>query len=130
MIICICGKSGSGKSTIAKRIQKERPNSIHIDIDKIGRESHNDASVKEKLINTFGEVLSKNGLTQLRIAETEKYAHVTFFFDGTYNVNTYRNKKKSWRKRKNNKKYSLEDELEWIENKLKENVVIEVVYVV
>ena len=37
---------------------------------------------KEPLINTFGEVLSKNGLTQLRIAETEKYAHVTFFFNG------------------------------------------------
>ena len=37
---------------------------------------------KEPLVNTFGEVLSKNGLTQLRIAETEKYAHVTFFFNG------------------------------------------------
>ena len=37
---------------------------------------------KEPLINTFGEVVSKNGLTQLRIAETEKYAHVTFFFNG------------------------------------------------
>ena len=34
------------------------------------------------LINTFGEYISKNGLTQLRIAETEKYAHVTFFFNG------------------------------------------------
>ena len=32
--------------------------------------------------NTLGEVISKNKLTQLRIAETEKYAHVTFFFDG------------------------------------------------
>lgn len=32
--------------------------------------------------NTFGEILSKNGLTQLRTAETEKYAHVTFFFNG------------------------------------------------
>ena len=32
--------------------------------------------------NTFGEYISKNGLTQLRIAETEKYAHVTFFFNG------------------------------------------------
>ena len=32
--------------------------------------------------NNLGEVLSKNGLTQLRIAETEKYAHVTFFFNG------------------------------------------------
>ena len=35
-----------------------------------------------KLINTFGEYISNKGLTQLRIAETEKYAHVTFFFNG------------------------------------------------
>ncbi len=34
------------------------------------------------LTNTLGEYLSKNGLSQLRIAETEKYAHVTFFFNG------------------------------------------------
>ena len=36
----------------------------------------------EKLRNIFGEYLSQLGLTQLRIAETEKYAHVTFFFNG------------------------------------------------
>jgi len=36
----------------------------------------------EDLGDTFGEVVSKAGLTQLRIAETEKYAHVTFFFNG------------------------------------------------
>lgn len=36
----------------------------------------------EKLVNTFGEIVSKHGLKQLRIAETEKYAHVTFFFNG------------------------------------------------
>ena len=35
-----------------------------------------------KLVNTFGEYISDKGLTQLRIAETEKYAHVTFFFNG------------------------------------------------
>lgn len=34
------------------------------------------------LVNSFGEVLSKENKTQLRIAETEKYAHVTFFFSG------------------------------------------------
>ena len=34
------------------------------------------------LKNILSEVLSKNGLKQLRIAETEKYAHVTFFFNG------------------------------------------------
>ncbi len=37
---------------------------------------------KDNLQNTLGEVLSKNGLTQTRIAETEKYPHVTFFFNG------------------------------------------------
>lgn len=36
----------------------------------------------EDLVNTFGEYISKKGLIQLRIAETEKYAHVTFFFNG------------------------------------------------
>ena len=35
-----------------------------------------------ELTNVLGEYLSKNGKTQLRIAETEKYAHVTFFFNG------------------------------------------------
>ena len=36
----------------------------------------------ESLTNTFGEYISNQGMTQLRIAETEKYAHVTFFFNG------------------------------------------------
>ena len=42
----------------------------------------NIAYPKEEIRNTFGEYISKKGLTQLRIAETEKYAHVTFFFNG------------------------------------------------
>ncbi len=37
---------------------------------------------KVELTNTFGQFLADNGLTQARIAETEKYAHVTFFFNG------------------------------------------------
>ncbi len=37
---------------------------------------------KQELKNTFGEYIANKGLTQLRIAETEKYAHVTFFFNG------------------------------------------------
>ncbi len=37
---------------------------------------------KVELSNTFGEFLAANGKTQARIAETEKYAHVTFFFNG------------------------------------------------
>jgi len=40
------------------------------------------AFLKEEITNTFGEVLAANHLTQLRLAETEKYAHVTFFFNG------------------------------------------------
>jgi len=45
------------------------------------------------LKNILGEYLEKNGLSQLRIAETEKYAHVTFFFDGGKEAD-YQNEKK------------------------------------
>lgn len=38
--------------------------------------------VDQEIKNTFGEVISKAGLKQFRTAETEKYAHVTFFFNG------------------------------------------------
>ena len=37
---------------------------------------------KVQLHNTFGEYLAAHDMTQVRIAETEKYAHVTFFFNG------------------------------------------------
>lgn len=37
---------------------------------------------KEKLVNILGDVLEANGINQFRTAETEKYAHVTFFFNG------------------------------------------------
>ena len=37
---------------------------------------------EEKLVDTLGEILSKKGKKQIRIAETEKYPHVTFFFSG------------------------------------------------
>ncbi|MCH1491341.1 MAG: 2,3-bisphosphoglycerate-independent phosphoglycerate mutase, partial [Luminiphilus sp.] len=47
--------------------------------------SHFDCPVafpSDTIEDSLGEVLSKKGLTQLRLAETEKYAHVTFFFSG------------------------------------------------
>ena len=44
------------------------------------------AYAPEDLTNTFGEYISRHGKTQLRIAETEKYAHVTFFFNGGVEV--------------------------------------------
>jgi len=40
------------------------------------------AFLPQMINNTLGEIISANGLRQLRIAETEKYAHVTFFFNG------------------------------------------------
>ena len=40
------------------------------------------AFAPEDLTHSFGELLAERGLSQLRIAETEKYAHVTFFFSG------------------------------------------------
>ncbi|MCK8059741.1 MULTISPECIES: 2,3-bisphosphoglycerate-independent phosphoglycerate mutase [unclassified Fusibacter] len=42
--------------------------------------------VADSLESTFGEYISQQGLNQLRIAETEKYAHVTFFFNGGVEV--------------------------------------------
>lgn len=42
---------------------------------------------KDKIDNTLGIYLSKNNKKQLRIAETEKYAHVTYFFDGGKDIN-------------------------------------------
>ena len=42
----------------------------------------NIAFKKEQISNTLGEIISNKNMTQLRIAETEKYAHVTFFFNG------------------------------------------------
>lgn len=46
-----------------------------------------------ELTNILGEYIEKQNLSQLRIAETEKYAHVTFFFDGGKEVD-YKNEKK------------------------------------
>ena len=50
-----------------------------------GEEIDNRADVlfpTQEVQNTLGEILSRNGIKQLRIAETEKYAHVTYFFNG------------------------------------------------
>ena len=60
-----------------------------------------DESIKEKLVafpkeeinDTLGEVVSKSGLNQIRIAETEKYAHVTFFMNGGVEV-PYKNEER------------------------------------
>ena len=48
---------------------------------------------KDNLDDTLGEILSKNNKTQIRIAETEKYPHVTFFFNGGREI-PYKNEKR------------------------------------
>lgn len=48
--------------------------------------NHTAAYHKVSISNTFGEFLAANNKTQLRLAETEKYAHVTFFFNGGVEV--------------------------------------------
>ncbi len=50
----------------------------------------------ESLSNSFGELMEKLGKTQLRIAETEKYAHVTFFFSGGREA-LYQGEERVWR---------------------------------
>lgn len=47
----------------------------------------------EKMLHLLGDVLAENNLSQLRAAETEKYPHVTFFFDGGVEVNLNKMKK-------------------------------------
>lgn len=65
-------------------VPKKRPNNIvFVQLMKFSDDVVGEIAFKlPDLTNTLGHVLSENGLTQLRIAETEKYPHVTFFFDG------------------------------------------------
>ena len=70
MVICICGKSGSGKTTIAKNLNNIIPNSIHIDIDTIGHKSHLDVNVKEKLINIFGnDIITNDNIDRKKLSK-------------------------------------------------------------
>jgi len=67
----------------------ERPNNRRVPVTYVCFTDY-DETIENKLVafnkfsidNTFGQFLAKNNKTQLRLAETEKYAHVTFFFNG------------------------------------------------
>ena len=68
------------------------PNSIEVDYNTLKTNSYNlfpfeymehlPENENPKNLTSIGDYISEKGLKQLRIAETEKYAHVTFFFDG------------------------------------------------
>ena len=61
MLIGICGKSGSGKSTISNTIKDYYDNVIIIDIDKIGHESYDNPDIMKKMISFFGPQIITNG---------------------------------------------------------------------
>ena len=96
LFISGCSFSFDNKSNEAKQYLKEKYG-INKTVKSWGCVSYDDtlnnvhiAYKKEELKNTFGEYISNLGYTQLRIAETEKYAHVTFFFNGG-NETPYKN---------------------------------------
>ena len=62
MLIGVVGKSGSGKSFLARKLSEYIENSIWVDIDKIGHSSLTDVNIKEELVNHFGIDILDNGV--------------------------------------------------------------------
>lgn len=60
MIICLCGRSNSGKGTVAKIFTNLDDNVIHLDIDKIAHQVNDKKQVIEELVNTFGTYVLKD----------------------------------------------------------------------
>lgn len=70
MIIGICGKSGSGKSSLANLIKEKYPNTIHIDIDKIGHEAYLDKEIVREMVLTFGlDVITEQRIDRKKLAK-------------------------------------------------------------
>ncbi len=87
MIICICGKSCSGKSTLSMKIASIFDNSVYVDIDKIGHSVLNIKKVQNELINNFGnEIIANNIVNRKKLGsivfnsktEMEKLTDITW----------------------------------------------------
>lgn len=70
MLVGIVGKSGSGKSFIAKSLEEKIDNSIWIDVDKVGHMSLNDNKIKAALINRFGlSILNDDRIDRKKLSD-------------------------------------------------------------
>lgn len=70
MLVGIVGKSGSGKSFIAKSLEEKIDNSIWIDVDKVGHMSLNDNKIKAALINHFGlSILNDDSIDRKKLSD-------------------------------------------------------------
>lgn len=91
VVICFNFRTDRGRQISQALTQKDFPEQemSTLDIHYVTMTSYDDSFdnvevvfEKDNLKNTLGEILSKKGKNQIRIAETEKYPHVTFFFSG------------------------------------------------
>jgi 2,3-bisphosphoglycerate-independent phosphoglycerate mutase len=91
VVLCFNFRTDRGREITEMLTQQDFPNqgTKKLDLYYLTMTNYDDAFVgvkviydKDNLTNTLGEVLANSGKTQIRIAETEKYPHVTFFFSG------------------------------------------------
>ena len=91
VVLCFNFRTDRGREITEALTQKDFPEQgMHkLNLYYLTMTNYDDAFVgvkviydKDNLVNTLGEVLASAGKTQIRIAETEKYPHVTFFFSG------------------------------------------------
>lgn len=67
MLIGICGKQGSGKSTISKELSKQIPNTIILDIDKISHNIYNNKKCFEEVTNSFKNITTDNKIDRIKL---------------------------------------------------------------
>lgn len=91
VVLCFNFRTDRGREITQVLTQQDFPehNMKKLDLDYLTLTNYDDTFKKVKVIfdkdnleNTLGEIVSKAGKKQIRIAETEKYPHVTFFFSG------------------------------------------------